>query len=356
MIQPRPHLRGVVRLSKKTPRNALRLHRNERPEPFDAEVFGEIKSTFEAEDLCFYPDENLLIERLSELLSVPRDMVSISSGSDAAIRRTFHAFVEPGEVVAYCKPSYAMYEVYSKIHQAKTLVLNYGPNRTMPIERYSELLNEAPRLLIISNPDQPTGAALNTEELETILIAAERAGTLVLVDEAYFPFHNVTAVPLVPRFSNLIVTRTFSKIFGLAGLRVGFAVGSEILMTALESVKGASEVTSLGIKAACWLLDNPDVVNSYHTELESGRRVLLDYAVRKGWSAPDCPANFQLLGLPGNVDIKAFVREVAARDIVIKGEGSHPSVEGHVRVTLCGPETMGLVVEAFDAALNTGSR
>ncbi len=347
MIEPRAHLKDIVRSGKESLIDALRLHRNERAEPFAKEVFEKIIATFDPEDLCFYPDEGALLKRLTRDLSVEPDMLSISSGSDAAIRHTFQAFVAPDDLIIYCNPSYAMYGVYAELFQARTSVLEYGPDRIMPVESYLAALAKNPRLLIITNPDQPTGASLSSTELDTIILTAAERGVLVLVDEAYFPFCSVTSAPLVRQYANLIVTRTFSKIFGLAGVRVGFALGNRDLIVSLDSVKGASEVNALGLKAACWLIDNTDVVKAHHADLERGRQILLGFAAQRGWNTPPCPVNFQLIQPPEGVDPQSIVQGLAARKIAVKGGFQHPSVTGYIRITLCGEAMMEHVVAAL---------
>lgn len=355
MIKPRPHLRNIVRTSKETPVHALRLHRNERAEPFEPAIFDRIVETFGADDLCFYPDENPLLERLARTLDVDTSMISIATGSDAAIRRTFQAFVDPGETVVYCNPSYAMYGVYAELFQAESRAIEYTQTRKAPLEQYLEAVSEAPRLLIVTNPDQPTGAFLEADDLERIVKRAADHETLVLVDEAYFPFCPVTVAPLVKKYDNLLVTRTFSKIFGLAGLRVGFALGHSDLTGALDSVKGASEVSSLSIKAACWLIDNADVVAGHHQDLERGRQVLRAFADDHGWTMPPCPANFQLLQAPSGIDPNGIVSKLAERGVSTKGGFRHPSVAGCLRLTLCGETMMHRVVAALEEALQEGA-
>jgi histidinol-phosphate aminotransferase len=355
MIKPRNHLQNIKRTSKETPVSALRLHRNERAEPFEPEIFAQIVETFEPEDLCFYPDENPLLERLARELDADPDMISISTGSDAAIRRTFQAFIDPGETVVYCHPSYAMYAVYAELFQAESRTIEYTDARKIPVEQYLQAIDDGPRVLIITNPDQPTGAHLRADDLETIVRAAADCGTLVLVDEAYYPFCPVTAAPLVQKYGNLLVTRTFSKIFGLAGLRVGFALGHSDLIVALDSVKGASEVSALGLKAACWLIDNADVVIEHHRDLDRGREVLQAFASEHGWAMPSCPANFQLLQPAPGIDPEGVVAALAAHGIAIRGGFKHPSVTRCLRLTLCGENTMRRVVSALEHALKEGA-
>lgn len=345
MIQPKETIRNLVRFGKETPATALRLHRNERAEPFLREEFEALIGCLTPADICFYPDEGPLLERVSGSHNVGPEMISLSAGSDAAIRRTFEAYVGMGDRVVFSNPSYAMYDVYTRMFGAEADRLEYDQSRVLTADDYIARLVDDPRLLIVTNPDQPTGATLDLDSLERVVAAAARSGTLVLIDEAYHPFFAVTAAPLVPRYDNLIVTRTFSKLYGIAGLRVGYALAHGNIVTALDTVKGASEVSSVAIRVACWLMDHPDLITAHFGDLEEGRTVLTSFAATARWGAPASPANFQLIQLPAGISEQEVAAALQENDILIKGGFKHPSLRGCVRITLCGPENMTDVVK-----------
>jgi len=170
--------------------------------------------------------------------------------------------------------------------------------------------------------------------------SAREHGALCLIDEAYFPFHPATAVGLVHELDNVVVTRSFSKVGGLAGLRLGYFVGRPEILAHVERVRGAHEVNAAAIRVACYILDHPDMGTAYVRDIEAGRDVLTRAAIAMGMRVPACPANFQLLEVPSGAEPRRIVEALKQRGYLIKGGFSHPSVARCIRVTLAGPELM----------------
>ena len=218
MIETRPHLQAIERVDSADLRgDFVRLDRNDGATALSAAAFREIVDGMGPKIFADYPDPQPLNHRLAESLGLPADHVQATNGSDAAIRRAFHAYVAPGDRVVFAAPSYAMYAVYCRIFEAEPVALDYGDDRRLNLDRFLDLVTADTRLVCIANPDQPTGAALAEDELRRIAAAARRADALCLVDEAYHPCHPVTAVGLIPEFDNLLVTRSFSKVGGIEG-------------------------------------------------------------------------------------------------------------------------------------------
>ena len=348
-MEPNPHLRDIVRASEDMRGRGrfVRLDRNERMTRFSDSEFQAMLSTLQQESLSAYPDSSPLLERLAAQVGLPADWISLTNGSDAAIRKLFQTFVRPHDTVLLADPTYAMYPIYTQMFGAVVDRVSYRTDRTLEVREFCDRLSLRPRVAALACPDQPTGAVLPLERLREIVAAARLHGALCIVDEAYYPFHPVTAAGLVQEFDNLAVTRTFSKIGGLAGLRLGYFVAQPEIGRLVDRVRGAHEVNGVAIQMGCFVVDHPEIGERCMRELEAGRTLLANVAADLGFGAPPSPTNFQLLELRPDVDPQAVVASLEQLGYLIKGGFTHPSVERCVRVTLAGPEILRPFAEAL---------
>jgi histidinol-phosphate aminotransferase len=342
MIEPNEHLKSIYRTSERMPERRGRVHMdlNERVTPFEPAIQAQLLAQIQPELLCHYPDASPLYERLARHLALPEEMLYITPGSDAAIRLLFQAYLRPGDRVVFPQPTFAMYEVYSKIFQATPRTVPYVRGQALAVQELQRLLAERPRILAVANPDQPTGSVLSREQLVALADAARDSATLFIIDEAYYPFYPETAIELVRSYDNVVVLRTFSKVGGLAGLRVGYLAANPAIVDAVTRVRGSFEVNTIAIALACYLLDHPDITQGHRQQIEQGREVLRRMAAELGLGFPACPANFQLLQFPGLASTGELAAELAARGYLVKGGFSAACVSDCIRVTLAGPELM----------------
>lgn len=355
MPTAKPHLQDLVRTDSADIRgDFVRLDRNDRASALPQEVLREIFATFDPGALSSYPDPKPLIEAFAASVDLPASHMVATNGSDAAIRRAFQAFVAPGDDVVMADPSYAMYSVYTRIAQARAVQLDYGVDLALPADRWLRAVSNGPRMICLSNPDNPTGAVLPRAQVIEIVAAAARRDVICLVDEAYYPSHNETVIGAVRDYPNLIVTRSLSKAYGLGGVRAGFACAQPVLIQALAKVKGLHEVNAMAVHAGCYLLARPEVVRGFLAEFEAGRAVLAQFARRHNFGLPACPTNFQLIALPDRLDASALVAELRKRGFLIKGGFGHP-LSHCVRVTLNGPEIMQQFVDVFEDVLTAST-
>lgn len=348
MIAPIPHLTRIYRDGDRHTGHPglVGLNRNERVSPLPASVFVGIMARVQPTHLTTYPDLGPLYERLSRTLGLPEDHILVTPGSDGAIRRALQVFVDSSDIVVLPTPTYAMYPIYASIFRGAVREVPYSADLTLDMSAMLAAIRAGCKLVAVANPSQPTGSALTIENLARIAEAAAAVGAICLVDEAYYPFHPETALPLVRQYENLLVTRTFSKIGGIAGLRVGYAAGCPQLMENMEKVRGASEVNGVGVVAACYLLDNPEVMANFRQEVMEGRALLLQAAAALGIDCPASHGNFQVLRLPGHLPVKAVMQGLERCGYLVKGGFGTP-MQDCIRITLDGPP----VITPFITAL-----
>jgi histidinol-phosphate aminotransferase len=252
----RPHALGAV------PRDpqAIWLDKNENLDPELLALTREILSQIPPVALATYPESGPLYRRLAEWLEVDPQCLLLTPGSDGAIRMAFEAFVEAGDCVVHTQPTFAMYPVYCQMFGARAHVVGYtdganGPELDVDA-LFAAIRNERPKLVCLPNPDSPTGTVQGEQVLAELLRECERAGSVLLIDEAYHPFYTWTAVPWVRQSPNLVVARTFAKAWGVAGLRIGYLVAQPQTAALLHKLRPMYEVSTLATEFMVRMLDH----------------------------------------------------------------------------------------------------
>jgi histidinol-phosphate aminotransferase len=291
------------------------------------------------------------VERVAKQLSLQEDHIAETAGSDAAIRRLFMAYLRPGHAVVMLNPSYAMYEIYARIFQGELKRIDYQDDRSCDVDALIAAIESGVDIVIFANPDQPSGAIIPVADVCRIVRRAAAVGALCAVDEAYHPFHPTTVVPLVREFDNLVVTRSFSKYPGCAGMRLGYAVGHPSLIEGLMAVRGGNEVSAMSLACGCYLLDHPEIAEDFRIAVERGRKLLIAGASRLGFTALPCHSNFQLLRCAAGLNPRVIAEGLEKRGYLIKAGFSHPSVKDCIRVSLNGTDVMQPFMLALDQVM-----
>jgi histidinol-phosphate aminotransferase len=244
------------------PRNQQRLwlDKNENLDPELMQLTHELLASIPREVVATYPEAGELYRKLARWVGVTPDSLLLTPGSDGAIRLAFEAVVEPGDGVVHTVPTFAMYPVYSQMFGARVRAIDYMPSDRGPLLDPAAIVDavrrDSPKLVCLPNPDSPTGTTLAPEVLREILAACEQAGTLLLVDEAYHPFHAPSVAVWTETSHNLVVARTFAKAWGVAGLRIGYAVAHPQTIALLHKLRPMYETSTLAIEFMCRMLDH----------------------------------------------------------------------------------------------------
>lgn len=234
------------------------LDKNENPWNLDEGVRERIVKMLGSFEYNRYPDSSYteLKRELSAYAGVSEASVVAGNGSDELIQMVMQTVANPGDTVATQCPTFAMYKLYGSLCSAEIKEYMLGDSFDPDVEGYiSFLKRENPKAAIICNPNNPTGRIMKTCEIEKVL--KEFSGLLV-VDEAYYEFSGITAVGLLDKYENLIILRTLSKAFGLAGLRVGYLIGNPKLISYIERIRSPYNINSFSQAAAVEALKNRD--------------------------------------------------------------------------------------------------
>jgi histidinol-phosphate aminotransferase len=254
-------------------RNKLRLDFNENTVGAPAHVIDFIKRYLTSADLSMYPEYGNAIEDLSKHFGVAENELTLTNGTDEAIHLLINTYIEEGSEVLILRPSYAMYKFYSQLGGARIHELDYRPGTfAFPLEELLEKITPATRAVLISNPNNPTGTGISLSAIEKILRKAPQAA--VLIDEAYYEFSGITALGLLPRFSNLFVSRTFSKVYGLAAMRCGCLFSQAENMAHVRKAQSPYSVNAVAAMAARIAVQDRKFVEDYVLEVLAARELL----------------------------------------------------------------------------------
>ncbi len=294
MILPKESIQDLTRISEKESSRLFkhRMDRNERTHPFSEAFMKYLKDGLSGEMLMTYPEPEPLYEAFSKWLGVGRDNILFHSGSDLAIKAVFETYIRPGDKILLHRPGYAMYQVYAKMFQADVDALDYDADLHFDIARYIKMVGGQYRMVVLENPNGFVGDKQSPDDIHRLVEKAHRSGTLVLIDEAYFHFIDETAADLIKNFDNLVVARTFSKAFGLAGLRAAYMLSASENIQNLYRVKPMHELNSMAIFTILALLRHEDEFNHFIRDTKESLDYLKSSIDALGVQTSDSCANF----------------------------------------------------------------
>ena len=294
-------------------------------------------------NLAMYSEYEKTTRRLERFFGVRKGELLLSNGADEALRMAFDLFVDPGSAVAIPEPTFNMYRFFADAFGARVMAPRYDAAMRFPMEKVLAALRRRPRLLILANPNNPTGTLLARPELRTILRAATH--TAVVVDEAYVDFSGLTVVPWIRRYPHLIVVRTFSKAAGLAGLRLGALLAQAELVELFHRVALPFGVNSAALAAAEAAIRDPGTMRRYVSEVLQARVEFAAALEKMGFRKYPSAANFIM------VDFGArgprLVRRLARKNILVRDRSAAFGRTGPVRISIGTRKEMRRVIAAI---------
>ncbi len=332
----------------------LLLDKNERTAPFSDKHLQEIFASISPNDLNRYPDQTELYSKLARFLRLDFQEILLTVGADSGLKHVFETFVEPGDRIVSVSPSYAMIEIYAAMFQADLTTAGYDKDLKLEEAKLLSSLDSTVKLVVIPNPNQPTGTTLGDEFIQELLELSDKHNFIVLIDEAYIEFSDrPSLVSDVRDKPNLLVLRTFSKAWGLAGVRLGYITGSVSAIEQLRKVKSLLEINVLSIKACCYLLDHYYLVQEFIDAIKLGRKVLCAELRKLNVETILGATNFIHLKLPAEVSAKFIEDGLLAKGIKVRVAGGTASIlDGCIRVTVGTPQQVRYFVKEFSSLIN----
>jgi histidinol-phosphate aminotransferase len=351
MMQPKPTLRAIQRVSHPIPsrEGTVTLERNERTVDVDPEVLEDLRRLMTGFVLRAYPEMDAFYAALAAWSGFSAAELLATDGADGGLQRLFATYVSAGDEVVVLSPSYAMYPVYCQMFGARMRALTFSDALELPFEAVLDAARPGTRLIALVNPNQPIESCFSLEQLRVLAQRCAQHDILLAVDEAYYHFCDVTAAPLVREFEHVVVVRTMSKAFGLAGLRIGYTIAAPPVITALRALKPIYEIGHLNAAIATYMLRRPELMERYVAAVGQGRAVLTNWCAAQGWPVHGRHSNTILIRLPEAVRAPALVAALRQEGWLIRAETAPPTAN-HIRVTLGPPEQMRELIERLTAA------
>jgi len=325
----------------------LRLDFNENPIGCSPKVRQALAKLSSAE-ICSYPEQETVRRQMAKYFAVRPEELLLTNGTDEALHVIVSTFVEPEDGVLLVEPTYAMYRFYSELAGAQIFAPRYTAEMQFPWpEVLSLVAANAPRVFFLPNPNSPTGNLLSSPEIRRILTAAKQ--TMVVIDEAYFEFSGVTVIPWIRRYANLIVTRTFSKTAGLAGLRLGCIFVNRDLAASMRKSQSPYPVNAAALVAADAAMRDRAFITRTVREVKSARQQLERGLTRLGIRYFPSGGNFILVEL-GDCAQK-IVASLDRKGILLRDRSSDFAGEGYVRITVGTPAQISRLLRELEALL-----
>jgi len=322
----------------------IKLDANERSTNLPAAVLEEV--TARLAELAFnrYPDIGItgLRDKIAKAMNLSRESVVIGNGSSELLAALCYAFGGAGRSIVFPTPSFSMYGIYTKLADSQAVAVKLQGDYSLSAgDVLSAAADSQASLILLCNPNNPTGNAIPLETLETIIA---QAACPVVVDEAYYEFHGHSVVSLLAKYANLIVTRTFSKSYGLASARVGYLLADPKITNIVGKVLMPYHVNALSLAAAEVVYDRrkafePDI----DLAIRERQRLIDSLSLFESLEVYPSQANFVLVKA---VDNQGLAEWLTAKSIGIRDFGSAPGLEGCIRITVGTVEDNNALLQA----------
>ena len=304
----------------------LRLDMNENTTGCSPRVLDKLRS-LNAQTLALYPPREPGEKLVANSLGVAPDQVFLTNGADEGIDLLCRAYLHAGSEIIVVTPTFAMYEVFAQTEDAKIVRVPAGPEFTFPEQQVLDAISPQTRIVVICNPNNPTGVPVARASIMKIIEAAPEAA--ILLDEAYFDFYGQTMMDQIGKIQNLFIARTFSKAYGLAGVRLGILAGHEEQISVLRRMASPFNTNAIAMEILAEALADQAHVEAYIAQVKSGREWLSRELEQLNFKCWPSQTNFILckFGEPK----KAILEGLRARGIALR---DRPDCEGCVRITI----------------------
>ena len=299
-----------------------------------------------SEKLRYYPDPTgkVLRETIASQHDVAPDQVVLFNGCDDALNCCIRGLLEPGDRAAYLNPSYSLYTTLLGNHGVKPVPVEFDRQFALPVEA---LCACDAKMILLTSPNAPSGVAFDKADFERLV---QRKRAIFVVDETYGDFADWSAIPLIRDFPNLIVVKSFSKTFGLAGLRLGFGIMSPDVIETFHKIRDVYNVDRLAQAAGVAALKDRFYYEDKHVQIRDIREAFSSFVEHElGWQVFPSSTNFVFLfpknstGETGSEIAQQLYSFLVENRILVRYFSNHPLIEAGLRVSIGTSEQMDLV-------------
>ena len=321
-----------------------RYDMNENPEGLPKWFVEEVLSEITPQFLAIYPEPDRFLKKYAEYIGVSYDNVLTTNGSDMAIRYLLEVFCEKGKEVLTVTPSFEMYAVNCSILGLKHKAVSYEKDLSIDVAKIVAAITEDTDIVVLLNPNNPVGNVYSQEEFEWIVEKAEACGAIVIVDEAYHYFYRETFLREAISRKNVVILRTFSKLFSLAACRLGIIISNPEIIGYVKKSRLTFEANAIALLFAERLIEHPELIEELIATAKEGKQYLMEELGKRGYQVRDCKGNYVFIRPKS--EPKELEKRLKDRKILIKTYGNE-LLRDYIRVSTGSRETMAYFIENF---------
>ena len=325
--------------------NKIRFDANERVSEFESQFLKLLKQKIKSHHFTAYPEVEEIYDLISKFNKIKRENIMITAGSDIGIRHCFELFTTPKSKVITLSPTFGMYDVYSKIFRVKQTKIGYDKNLILNFEKLLNSIDKKTNLIMIANPNSPTGTIISENNILKILKKAKQNNCYVVIDEAYFGFYKYSSIKLIKQFNNLVILRTFSKAIGMAGIRAGYIISNKINIKRLYSFRPMYEISSISCLAIKEVIKNYRTVNKYINQTNLGKKYLVNELNKLNLKNFETFSNFILVDFKNkDLSFKVF-NQLKNKGILVRKAPNINACKNSLRFTLGPTKFMKMLIK-----------
>lgn len=340
------NIKNTVRVFPRQKRyNCLRYDMNENPEGLPKDFVDSVLKEITPEFLAIYPEPDKFLNKYANFIGAQYENVVATNGSDMAIRYILETFGEAGKFVVTVSPSFEMYWVNCNILGLKHKPVAYNDDLTINIENIINAIDLDTRVVVLLNPNNPVGNVYTEEEFRLVLKRTQEVGAILVVDEAYHYFYKNTFIDYALKEPNVIVLRTFSKMFSIAACRLGVAISNPQIIDYIKRGKLTFDVNSIAVLFGERLLDHPEVYKELIQIQDEGKAYILANLKEHGYECRDCRGNF--IFIKPKHDALMVVKQLEEQYNVLVHGYSNALLKNYIRVSTGSIKSMEKFLKYF---------
>ncbi len=321
-----------------------RFDMNENPEGLPKDFVDAVLTEVTPKFLAMYPEPRGFIKKYAELLGVGEENISATNGSDMAIRYILESFGERGKDVVGVSPSFEMYRIHCSILGLNYKAVEYEKDLSFDFQKLLSSIDENTRIVSMLNPNMPIGNVYTEEQVRLAISKAGEVNALVVIDEAYHYFYPDSFLSLAEEFDNVLILRTFSKFFSMAGCRLGVVIGNPSLIKHLNQAKLSFDANAFALLFAERLLDRKDIIERMVESEKEGKGYALGELEKRGYVVPESNGNYLLVKTKKAP--KEVFEELKEQKILVHTY-SNPVIKDYIRISTGSKRAMEKVLPAF---------
>lgn len=323
----------------------LRYDMNENPEGLPKEFVDSVLKEITPEFLSIYPEPDRFLNKYAAYIGASYENVVAVNGSDMGIRYLLETFGEKGKDVVTVAPSFEMYWVNCSILGLHHVPVAYEPDMTISIDKILDAITENTRIVVLLNPNNPIGNVYTEDELEKVIEKTKKVGAIVIIDEAYHYFYPNTFLKYALNEENVVLLRTFSKLFSIAACRLGIVISNSQIIHYVKNAKLTFDANAIALLFAERILDHPEMIEQLIETEKEGKAYTLAELTKNGYETRDCRGNF-IFVTPKHQATEVAQKLETEKKILVKSYGNE-MLKKYLRISVGSKDAMERFLTAF---------